>query len=96
VSPAPAPDKPDDLTVIEGIGPRIDGALKAAGIDTLVKLSKASNNDLEAAINTANIRLAPSLPTWAEQANYLVTGNQAGFDALVQQLKAGRRAGGKA
>jgi predicted flap endonuclease-1-like 5' DNA nuclease len=92
-SAPPQPGKPDDLTVIEGIGPRIAGALKAAGIDSLMKLSKASNKDLEAAINAANIRLAPSLPTWAEQANLLVSGDQAEFDTLVQQLKAGRRAG---
>jgi large subunit ribosomal protein L4 len=84
---------PDDLKRIEGIGPKINDALIAAGIDTFAKLEKASEESLKAALETAGLRFAPSLGTWAEQAGFLVRGDEAGFKALTDSLTAGRKEG---
>ena len=89
---APA-STPDDLKQIEGIGPKINDALIAAGIDTFVKLEAASEESLKAALETAGLRFAPSLGTWAEQSGFLVRGDEAGFKALTDSLTAGRKEG---
>jgi hypothetical protein len=82
--------EPDDLKIIEGIGPKMEAALHAAGIDTFAKLAAASESDLRAAVEKAGMSFAPSIPTWARQAQYLVDGDRAGFDAYVARLIAGR------
>jgi large subunit ribosomal protein L4 len=99
-TPAPVVEAPkaaastqDDLKRIEGIGPKINDALIAAGIDTFVKLEKASEESLKAALETAGLRFAPSLGTWAEQSGFLVRGDEAGFKALTDSLTAGRKEG---
>jgi large subunit ribosomal protein L4 len=92
-APKAAASTPDDLKKIEGIGPKINDALIAAGIDTFVKLEKASEESLKAAFEAANLRFAPSLGTWAEQAGFLVRGDEAGFKALTDSLTAGRKEG---
>ncbi len=95
--PAPAP-KPaaasagqDDLTVIEGIGPKMQGALRAAGIDTYAKMAQTSEDDFRAAIQAQGMRLAPSIPTWAEQATYAAKGDFDGLSEFQNSLTAGRR-----
>jgi predicted flap endonuclease-1-like 5' DNA nuclease len=80
----------DDLTLIEGIGPKMAGALKAAGIETFAALAKATEADLKKALEAAKLRFAPSLPTWAKQAALLAKGDRAGFEAYTRALKGGR------
>lgn len=82
----------DDLKRIEGIGPKINDALIAAGITTFAQLADSSEDALKAALETAGLRFAPSLGTWAEQAGYLARGDEAGFTALTESLVAGRAA----
>ncbi|NWF68197.1 MAG: ATP synthase F1 subunit gamma [Chloroflexi bacterium] len=89
---AKANGKEDDLTRIEGIGPKIAAALKAAGLHTFGQLAQASEDELKAAIQAAGLRLAPSLPTWAEQASYAASGNWDGLKALQKTLVGGRKA----
>jgi predicted flap endonuclease-1-like 5' DNA nuclease len=96
VAEAPAMKMPqkggqDDLTVIEGIGTKMAGALRAAGIDTFVKLSQAGEAALRAAIEAAGMSLAPSLRTWPEQAEYVVRGDMDGLKTFQKQLNAGRK-----
>jgi predicted flap endonuclease-1-like 5' DNA nuclease/glycosidase len=81
---------PDDLTRIEGIGPKMAAALQEAGITTFAALSKAKSTALRAALEAAGLRFAPSLPTWARQARYLERGDEAGFKAYTTALVAGR------
>lgn len=81
----------DDLTKIEGIGPKMSAALRDAGIDTFEKLSKSNEDELKSAIEAAGMRLAPSLSTWAEQAGYAVKGDWAGLEQLQDELTGGRR-----
>ena len=85
-----APTAPDDLKIIEGIGPKMEAALIGAGIDTYGKLANASESQLRAAVEAAGMSFAPSIPTWARQAQYLVDGDMDGFRAYVDELTAGR------
>ncbi len=84
--------KPDDLTVVEGIGPKMASALKAAGITTYSQLAEADEARLMAAIQAAGLRFAPSLPTWPEQAAYAARGDWDGLKQFQDQLVAGRKA----
>ncbi|GAA3922386.1 helix-hairpin-helix domain-containing protein [Actinoplanes auranticolor] len=65
------PTAPDDLTRIEGIGPKMAGALVAAGITTYAQLAATDEAGLRAAIAAAGMRFSPSLVTWPQQAKLL-------------------------
>lgn len=91
VRAAPQAVQPDDLKVIEGIGPKMAAALIAAGIDTFAKLSTSTEADLHAAVERAGMRFAPSIPTWAEQAAYAARGDWDGLKVFQGTLKGGRR-----
>lgn len=94
-APEPAaavePAQPDDLTKVEGIGPKMDAALKAAGITTFARLAQTSEDDLRAAVAAAGMHFAPSIPTWAEQAGYAARGDWDGLAAFQAALTAGRK-----
>ena len=80
----------DDLERIEGIGPKIRASLQAVGIQTFSELSSAPETRLREALAKAGLNLAPSLPTWSQQARLLANGDEEGFQALVERLIAGR------
>jgi F-type H+-transporting ATPase subunit gamma len=84
------PTQRDNLTRIEGIGPKIAAALNAAGIYTYAQLAHASEAQLTAALQAAKLRFAPSLPTWPQQAAYAAQGDWDGLEAFQSQLTAGR------
>lgn len=88
------PSKPvsiaGDLTIIEGIGPKIRDALVAARIDTFEKLADATDDRLKAAIKAGGTNFAPSLPTWSKQAGMVVRGELAAFEQYKDTLIAGR------
>ena len=90
VPAAPDGAQPDDLKRIEGIGPKIDAALKAAGLSTFVQLEKTSAETLRAILERAELPAQASVVTWGEQAGFLVRGDEAGFKALTDRLTAGR------
>lgn len=83
--------QPDDLKVIEGIGPKMEKALHAAGIKTFAQLAGTSEDQINAAIKAAGMRFAPSVPTWAQQAAYAARGDFAGLEAFQKTLTGGRR-----
>jgi predicted flap endonuclease-1-like 5' DNA nuclease len=87
---APKPIIPDDLKVVEGIGPKMEKALNAAGILTFAQLAAASEETIRAAIEAAGMRFAPSVPTWAKQADFATKGDMDGLKAYQAQLTAGR------
>jgi predicted flap endonuclease-1-like 5' DNA nuclease len=92
---APAPKKAasaDDLTRIEGIGKKMSQALINAGFDTFAKLAKANADELRGAVEAAGMRLAPSLATWAQQAQYAANGDWDGLKAFQNTLVGGRKA----
>jgi len=81
----------DDLTKIEGIGKKMSAALTDAGIDTFAKLAQANEDQLREAIEAAGMRLAPSLGTWAEQAELAAKDDWDGLEKLQDELSGGRR-----
>jgi predicted flap endonuclease-1-like 5' DNA nuclease len=91
--PGTAEVVPDNLRRIEGIGPKMAGALNAAGITTYEQLAASDETALRAAISAAGLRFAPSLVTWARQARLLADGDEAGFADLTRRLVAGRDVG---
>jgi predicted flap endonuclease-1-like 5' DNA nuclease len=85
----------DDLTLIEGIGPKMSAALISANISTFAKLAEATEEQLRSAISAAGMRFSPSLPTWSQQATYAARGDFDGLRAYQQTLTAGRKSGGE-
>jgi predicted flap endonuclease-1-like 5' DNA nuclease len=89
------PDSPqaDDLTKIEGIGPKIAQVLADAGITTFAALANTSAGRLREILNAAGSRYRITDPTtWPEQAGHAARGDWDKFNDLVGQLKAGKRA----
>ncbi|MFC1961246.1 helix-hairpin-helix domain-containing protein, partial [Chloroflexota bacterium] len=81
---------PEDLTMVEGIGPKIKDALVAARIDTFGKLALAKEERLRDAIKAAGINFAPSLPSWSKQAEMILRGDVVAFEQYKDALDAGR------
>jgi large subunit ribosomal protein L27 len=90
-APKKAKSGTDDLTVIEGIGPKMSAALVAAGLETFAKLAEATEDQIKAAIEAAGLRFAPSLGTWAQQAALAARDDWDGLKALQDELTAGRK-----
>ena len=91
VEPAVVPDTPDDLVIIEGIGPKISSVLQAAGIITFKQLAEAETESVKQILLAANLRLAD--PTsWKEQARLAAAADWEGLKALQESLKGGRAA----
>jgi len=82
----------DDLTKIEGIGPKMSQALIDAGINSFAKLAASTEDTLREAISNAGMRFSPSLPTWPEQAKLASQGDWDGLEKLQDELVAGRKA----
>ena len=87
----PPPAEPEDLSRIEGIGPKINAVLQEAGITTYSQLSKTDVNQLRIILKEAGLsRFNPE--TWQEQASLAAKGDWDGLAALQEELKGGRRA----
>jgi NADH-quinone oxidoreductase subunit C len=80
----------DDLKRVEGIGPKINEALIAAGVTRFSQLAAMNADQIKALLENAGLS-HPSIGTWAEQAALLANGEEAGFKALTDRLVAGRR-----
>lgn len=82
----------DDLTIIEGIGPKINVVLQEAGIRTFRKLARTSEDKLRQILQDAGLRTTISNPeTWAEQAKVAAEGDWEGLSTLQKNIKNGRR-----
>jgi predicted flap endonuclease-1-like 5' DNA nuclease len=83
---------PDDLTRIEGIGPKMAQVLGEAGITTFVQLAATTPARLREILDAAGNRYRMIDPgSWPEQAALAATGDWSEFAALVARLKSGRR-----
>ncbi|MDX2302024.1 MAG: DUF4332 domain-containing protein [Microscillaceae bacterium] len=84
--------KEDDLTKIEGIGTKIAGLLKEAGIDSWAKLAEAPLETLKKVLDDAGSRYKMHDPTtWAEQAQLALNGEWDKLEVLQNELKGGKR-----
>jgi predicted flap endonuclease-1-like 5' DNA nuclease len=86
-------ERDDELERVEGIGPKMAGALRQAGIRSYAQLAAADETALRAALESAGLKFAPSLTTWSRQARLLADGDEEGFADLVRRLVAGRDVG---
>jgi predicted flap endonuclease-1-like 5' DNA nuclease len=93
-APPPSPEppvEPDDLRRIEGIGPKISGALQAAGITTFAQVASSTPEELHRMVKAAGVRVAfPE--SWPEQAGLAAKGDWEALKTLQSTLKGGRRA----
>jgi predicted flap endonuclease-1-like 5' DNA nuclease len=93
--PAPAvvvPVKPDDLVIIEGIGPKIAGILNNAGITTFAALAAAKPEQLQEIMKTSGLRVPADPTTWPAQAELAAAGKMDELQKLQDSLKGGRLA----
>jgi predicted flap endonuclease-1-like 5' DNA nuclease len=88
--PEPGPPTPDDLKRIEGIGPKISGLLREAGITTFAQLAATDASHLKRTLREASITIADPT-TWPEQASLAAAGKWNALAALQAELKGGRR-----
>jgi predicted flap endonuclease-1-like 5' DNA nuclease len=87
-----APSKPDDLKLIEGIGPKIAELLVKAGIETFAKLSKAKVEDVKKVLDTAGSKMSMHDPSsWAKQAALAAAGDMKALKALQDVLIGGKK-----
>lgn len=82
----------DDLTRIEGIGPKISGLLQAAGISTFEQLAGTGVDRLEQILADAELAGLANPSTWPEQARLAAEGDWQRLETLQEELKGGRRA----
>jgi predicted flap endonuclease-1-like 5' DNA nuclease len=80
----------DDLTLVEGIGPRIDEILKAAGVTTYAELAAHSPEELEQILESAAFKAPFDPASWPEQAQMAAAGDLTGLHNLQEKLVAGR------
>jgi predicted flap endonuclease-1-like 5' DNA nuclease len=82
--------EPDDLTAIEGIGPKIAGLLQAAGITTYARLADAEVDQLRQMMKEADLGGIAHPDTWPQQAKMAAAGEWAELKKLQDTLKGGR------
>lgn len=82
---------PDDLVLIEGIGPKIAEILNVAGINSFAELAATSPERLGAILQAAGPRYRLADPgSWPEQARLAAAGAWDQLQVLQDRLSAGR------
>jgi hypothetical protein len=81
----------DDLTILEGIGPKVAKVLASAGITTFAALAKADAAKVQEILNAAGLQML-NPAGWIEQAELAAKGDMHGLKKLQAELKGGRRA----
>ncbi len=84
------PAGPDDLSMLEGIGPKIQEVLAAAGITTFAQLAQTDVATLDKIVREdAGITIAHP-DTWPRQAALAAAGDMEGLQTYMDRLKGGR------
>jgi large subunit ribosomal protein L21 len=84
--------KVDDLIKIEGIGPKINEIMRAAGITTFAQLAATPVEKLRELLAAAGGRYVSHDPTtWPEQATIAASGDWLAFKKLTDELIGGVR-----
>lgn len=84
-----APVVPDDLVIIEGIGPKIAALLKSNGIATFAQLADVDVAVLEKLLRENGLQFAKPA-SWPQQAKLAAEGKMEELKALQEKLTAGR------
>jgi hypothetical protein len=80
----------DDLTLIEGIGPKVVKVLKKAGIASFDDLAHAKAADVQSALDAAKLQMM-NPEGWIDQAKLAAKGDWDAFEKLKGKLKGGRK-----
>ena len=87
-----APAVADDLTELEGIGPKVAKLLEGIGITSFAALANADLAKLREMLDAAGYKyMEPA--GWVEQAALAAKGNTEELKKLQESLKGGRKAG---
>jgi len=86
-----AANEADDLTSLEGIGPKVSKILNSAGIHSFADLAKANDKEVDRVLDEAGLQMMDSAG-WIEQAKLAAKGDTQGLMKLQDELKGGRRA----
>lgn len=90
----PTPSNPNDLKVIEGVGPKIEQLLKKSGINNWDELANATVSRLQEILDAAGDRYRIHDPgTWPKQAELLAKGDFAAFKEYTDFLQGGKSPG---
>ena len=79
----------DDLTRIEGIGPKVSQVLQEAGITTFAALSQVEVEELKKPLHAAGLQMM-NPEGWIEQAKLAAKGDWERLRKLQDELKGGR------
>ena len=83
--------KQDDLKVVEGIGPKIEGLLHGIDIKTWKQLAEAPVEKVQAMLDEAGPRYRIHSPaTWAQQADLAANAKWAELEKLQDELDGGK------
>ena len=83
--------KQDDLKMVEGIGPKIEGLLHDIGIKTWRELAEAPEAKVQQMLDDAGPRYRIHSPsTWAKQAGLAADGKWAELEKLQDELDGGK------
>ena len=80
----------DDLTKLEGIGPKVAKVLNGIGIVSFADLAGAEAAKVQETLNAAGMQYM-SPEGWIEQAKLAAAGDTEGLAKLQDELKGGRR-----
>ena len=87
----PKAEAADDLTKIEGIGPKVQGLLNAAGIMTFAQLAAKTPEQLDEILDAAgSIYKAMDETSWPKQAALAAAGDWDALKKLQDELVGGR------
>lgn len=83
--------KQDDLKMVEGVGPKIEGLLNEGGIHTWADLANADLEEVQAILDAAGSRYRMHNPaTWAKQARLAADAKWEELEAYQDRLDGGR------
>jgi len=77
----------DDLTMIDGIGPKTAEALQAAGVTTFAALGEMKPDAIAEALRKAGARAGGNVETWPQQARFAARGDWSGMRRYLSSLK---------
>lgn len=81
----------DDLTKLEGIGPKVAKILAEAGITSFADLAEADTAEVDKVLDANRLQMLDSAG-WIEQAKLAAAGDIESLAKLQDELKGGRRA----
>lgn len=82
--------EPDDLSRIEGVGPKVAGLLNDAGITTFAALAETDVDKLNQLLEENELQFMEA-ESWPQQAALAAKGDWNAFEKLTAELKGGRR-----